>query len=255
MKVYIHRISLIGNREQNQDNMSINMNDNEITVGIYDGHGEKGHIVSSFLKKNFINGLETSDKIEIQSYINNFQLKLKEMKFSQESGSTLLITKINIKEKKLLTINLGDCRILLGYSNKYIQLSNDHKVDDFNERLSLIEKNKNIKYDKNDEMFRVDGYAISRAIGNTNYNSISQQAEINSIKFSKNTNYIIIACDGLWDTLSNNDVNDFITNTNLNKFTNKYKKGKDNIAYLLANKAIKNGSQDNITVAIMFFKY
>ena len=245
MKVIINEISLKGKRDTNQDRLSIEKKKHELMIGVYDGHGTHGDIVSSYLQKHFIRDFKKLyQKNDIQEYIYNTQNKLKQKKEASESGSTLLVLKIDYIKKKIIVVNLGDCRALLGYANKFLQLTNDHKVDDISERLRLLESKKNVVYDNVDQLFRVDGYAVSRAMGNTKYDSISQKAEISFLEFSHNINYIIIACDGLWDVLDNKEVNDFILENKSNK----------NVAELLAKKAIDKGSEDNVSIIIVFFK-
>lgn len=248
--LFIHEVSLKGKRDTNQDRICVTRSNKEIIIGIYDGHGDKGDQVSTYLQEHFIDGSKKlNQKAELQEYIYNVQNKLKHFK---DSGSTLLVMKINIFERKTLTINLGDCRALITYDTKPLQLTNDHKVDDQNERLRLIGKKRNVEYDEEDEIFRVDGYAISRAMGNTKFSSISQKAEINFHRFPKNTEYIILGCDGLYDCMTNKEINKFVsTHKKINSNENKH--GKKNVAYLLAKEAIKKGSQDNVSVVIVFF--
>ena len=60
---------------------------------------------------------------------------------------------------------------------------------------------------------------------------------------------MILACDGLWDVLSNQEVVNFIL-----EYKNKIDPMKDkiNIAEKLAQFAIDSGSSDNITIIINF---
>ena len=65
--------------------------------------------------------------------------------------------------------------------------------------------------------------------------------------------FIIIGCDGLWDVMSNQDVTNFILNKmNEIKISNMYRNSESNIAFLLADYAIKKGSTDNISIIIIF---
>ena len=57
--------------------------------------------------------------------------------------------------------------------------------------------------------------------------------------------FIILACDGLWDVLSNKKAISFVLK--LLPHVNKL-----NIAKLLAEYAIKIGSMDNVTIIILF---
>jgi protein phosphatase 2C len=63
-----------------------------------------------------------------------------------------------------------------------------------------------------------------------------------------------MACDGVWDVLSNQDAVDFVLYA-LEKIkvnSNYIIKNKKNIANLLGNYAIEKGSQDNISILIIF---
>jgi serine/threonine protein phosphatase PrpC len=60
--------------------------------------------------------------------------------------------------------------------------------------------------------------------------------------------FFLLACDGVWDVMSNEDVCNYITQqrtteSDLNKVANN-----------LANEAIKRGSEDNITVVIVYIE-
>ena len=68
---------------------------------------------------------------------------------------------------------------------------------------------------------------------------------MNLIVVDKNDKFIIFACDGLWDVISNKKAVDFV----LRKLKNNYK---GNIARKLSEFAIKEGSTDNVTVVILF---
>ena len=65
-------------------------------IGVYDGHGTNGDIVSSYLQKHFIKYFKKLfQKDDIQEYIFNTQKKLAQKKEASESGSTLLVLKID----------------------------------------------------------------------------------------------------------------------------------------------------------------
>jgi serine/threonine protein phosphatase PrpC len=56
-----------------------------------------------------------------------------------------------------------------------------------------------------------------------------------------------MACDGLWDALSNENAVEFIKKLQLKNYTGNYAKE-------LATHALEKGSYDNITVIIYFFE-
>ena len=101
-----------------------------------------------------------------------------------------------------------------------------------------------IKFDGVD--WRIGDLSLSRAIGdldNTPY--VTHKPEIFRYRLNKKDRYIIFACDGLWDVVSNNDAVNFV-----NYLLDKRYIG--NISKKLAEYAIQKGSYDNVTVSIMF---
>ena len=87
--------------------------------------------------------------------------------------------------------------------------------------------------------------SLSRAFGDlecTPY--VTHLPQIYRYKISSSDKFIVFACDGLWDVMSNQDVVDFINELILNK------KFKGNYAKELADHAYARGSLDNITTIV-----
>ena len=131
MNIKIHSISLLGNREKNEDEMEIinNLNENNkdyhkcLYLSIFDGHG--GDKISKYLKNNISNFLihknseEFKETKDYSKYIikvfDNIQKELINNNVKANSmGSTSLIIILYQKNNKnlLKVINLGDCRII-----------------------------------------------------------------------------------------------------------------------------------------------
>lgn len=114
--------------------------------------------------------------------------------------------------------NVGDSRAVLCSDGKAIPLSYDHKPQN-DEELARIEKSGHFVEDD-----RVDGnLALSRAIGDFQYKdkvalSPEQQAVtcLPDIKEEKRQNnkdeFLIVACDGIWDCKTNEACVDFLKN-------------------------------------------
>ena len=273
MNIKIHSISLIGNREKNEDELNIinNLNNNNnnnyqncLYTSVFDGHG--GDKISKYLKNNiseFIIHKNSEDLKPTKDYskyiikiFDNIQKDLINNNIKANiMGSTSLISIIYQKNNKYLLkiINLGDCRSIL--CNKYnigIQLSKDHKPDKPDELLRIKKLGGIIEYSKNDDP-RISGLSVSRCFGDLDCKFISQQPDVFDYKL-KDDKFIILGCDGLWDVLSNQDVIDFIIKELINvkelkDYTNKSEK---NIAYKLGEFAISKGSTDNISIIIIF---
>ena len=88
--------------------------------------------------------------------------------------------------------------------------------------------------------------AITRSLGDhcmKQYVVAEPYVSEKTIKLSSNDHpsFLILACDGLWDVLSDQEAVDFVL---------KYQHEKENISQHLINEALRRGSTDNVTVAV-----
>jgi protein phosphatase 2C len=276
--MYFHTISLLGARPKNEDEIEIiiNMDNSDSTYkpinffGVFDGHG--GDKISKYLKeklaKYFINKsveIEPSKSKSYNKYIKKtyeyIQNKLTEFELpSKTCGSTALVIlnypKNNIYSQ-LKVINLGDCRaVLCNEQNIAIPLTKDHKPMSFDENKRILQANGVIKVDFGDDP-RINGLSVSRAFGDLDAKPhVSHIPDMYDYEINPSRDkFIVMCCDGVWDVLSNQDVVDFILYS-MDKVCNKNNcstRTTKNIAYLLGEYAIEKGSQDNISVLIVWF--
>lgn len=257
LKIYF--TSIKGRRDSNEDrhNIILNINgekqdmNNINFFGIYDGHG--GSYVSKYLETN-IPSYYTNKKFSYpfdENYHNQvFQIiqnQLLKSTFGYSNGSTCLLNIMYKYENQIHMniVNLGDSRLTIVYMNgESKQVTMDHKPDDPNEK-SRLEKMGGEVYKDSESVFRIGDLSLSRAFGDgDNAPYISQKPDIFLKKITKQTKYIVMACDGLWD---------IIKSENLGKIINDIIKIKnpDNIAVELANYALEQGSSDNISVIVI----
>ena len=101
-----------------------------------------------------------------------------------------------------------------------------------------------ITYDGVD--WRVKTLSLSRAFGDLDCCPyVTHLPNIFKYDLSSKDKFLIIACDGLWDALSNKQAIDHVKDLQHSNF-------KGNYAKSLANYALDKGSYDNITVIIYF---
>ena len=270
--MWYHLASIQGKRPYNEDEIFIDINlDNKNNnqpinlFSIFDGHG--GNDISKYLKKNlyqyFINkniDCEISKSSKFNKYIikifDYVQQSLTNYNIpSKNTGSTALLS-IFYSNKNFKIINLGDCRaIMCNDNNIAIPLTKDHKPTSFDEYERIINLNGKIIKEKNDDA-RINGMAVSRAFGDLDAKPhVSHVPDI----FDYTTvgyKFLVMACDGLWDVLDNQEVVDFILSQikTLNYKENYTSiKAKNNIATKLVNLAYERGSEDNISCIIIFF--
>jgi serine/threonine protein phosphatase PrpC len=261
MKLFSH--SLQGKRESNEDKHihiinldGSNAKYNSINfLAVFDGHGGKAvsKCVSSVLPPLFINKFDKdiySHTGKITKYILKVFDKIQE-KLTQElpravqyCGSTACIV-IHHKDN-LYVANIGDSRaVKCNKSNIAEQLTQDHKPNNPCERVRIENLGGKIKFDGVD--WRIKDLSLSRAFGDLDCTPyVTHIPDIYKYKVNSTDKFLIIACDGLWDVVSNQDATDFIIELTM-------KKTKCNYAKELAEYAYKKGSLDNITVIIYIF--
>lgn len=266
MKIYSH--SLQGKRESNEDQHihMINLNGqdknyNSINfMAVFDGHG--GKLVSKYLKKHlplfFIKkskkNIYKNHDVAIEYFntvYDKLQNQLKEkhpiaIKYCGSTACVLIHFVDSDKIQKLWVLNVGDSRaIRCTKFNLAEPLTQDHKPNSPEEKNRIEKIGGRIEYDGAD--WRIKDLSLSRAFGDlecTPY--VTHLPQIYNYIID-NDKFIIMACDGLWDVLSNQDAVDFINNLLLNKY-------KGNYAKMLAEYALHKGSLDNISCIVYFIK-
>lgn len=268
MKVFSY--SLQGKREANEDQhlhvININGENSELNpinfFAVFDGHG--GKAVSKYLrdnlppffltkfKKNIYNKSETAIKYynKVYNIIQN-NLKEKHPRATQYCGSTACVC-VQFKDEKnkdrLWLLNVGDSRaIKCNKSNIAEQLTIDHKPNNPDEKKRIEKLGGKIEFDGVD--WRVKDLSLSRAFGDlecTPY--VTHLPHVYKHNLNVTDKFLVVACDGLYDVLSNQNITDFV-----NKLSED-KNYKGNYAKDLAEFAFKKGSLDNISVIVYFFK-
>lgn len=264
--MYYHTVQ--GKRESNEDQHFIFSNldgkysdkNNINMMGVFDGHG--GKLVSKYLKENLPdyftkkfkdNLLSKPEKFSkyVSKVFDTLQTKLIEEhpKAVNYCGSTacLVIHCINKLEKKgyLWVINIGDSRAVLNNKNGLsIQLSKDHKPNSPDERMRIEKMGGKIAFDGAD--WRVKDLSLSRAFGDIDCTPyVTHLPQIYKHNLSSKDKFVILACDGLWDVVSNQDAVDFVQD-----LLNKNFKG--NFSKMLCEYALTKGSMDNVSIIVYF---
>jgi len=269
----VHSISIQGKRPQNEDKYNVITNidgrdttKNEINLYcIYDGHGGDyvskflhKHIPPIFMDKEISYPLTKQDAEYAFNFIQNI-LKTKHTDKATECGSTCIVVEHykTIQSMFLNIYNVGDCRCVLCTSDNFaIPLTKDHKPDWPEEYYRIMQVNASAIVDlrtKND-VVRVKDLSVSRAFGDLDAElEVPPTPEIFHYKINKNDKFIVLACDGLWDVMSNHEVVNFILLNCYNMKTQKRNINKENIAEKLAQYALAKNTIDNVTIIIVFF--
>eukprot|EP01129_Flabellula_baltica_P010409 TRINITY_DN4395_c0_g1_i1.p1 TRINITY_DN4395_c0_g1~~TRINITY_DN4395_c0_g1_i1.p1 ORF type:complete len:492 (-),score=84.70 TRINITY_DN4395_c0_g1_i1:151-1626(-) len=199
---------VIGRRPTMEDAIGvygmINKDVNKDLFCVYDGHG--GEEVARYC-------IKTSESIFSSLLLENspedsltglFATLDENVRGHAESvGATALA--VYIDETTIYCANAGDTRCVLCRKGKAKRLSIDHKPKDEKERI--IEEG-GIVCDG-----RVGGIlAISRAIGDHGLGDcVTPKPSITTLPLSKDDKFLILACDGVWDVLSDQEAVEYVS--------------------------------------------
>ena len=258
-----------GVTKTNQDSFIIkvdknNNNENEYTFGVFDGHGSEGHLVSQAIKQFFMN-CPYYDYVKNSTILSVFSSLSRTINNSQYfdsigSGSTVVL--LHITPEKIISINCGDSRAILITKNKnIIQLSRDHKPELADEKERIESSGGRIDKIYGMGPYRVwfkdedyPGLAMSRSIGD----KLAHKVGVSDIPEIKEFNIsdveplaVIVASDGVWEFMSNEEVRNIVMNFAYSKDANSCSK---NIVEKA--RAVWQGTGyaiDDITCVIAFF--
>ncbi|KAL3869304.1 hypothetical protein ACJMK2_041998 [Sinanodonta woodiana] len=131
-----------------------------------------------------------------------------------DSGCTAVVALL--RENKLIVANAGDSRCVMCRKGKAVDLSFDHKPEDEPERNRIEAAGGKVTPDG-----RVNGgLNLSRALGDHVYKQnkdlppeaqmISALPDIEVATVTEEDEFVILACDGIWNFMSSQEVIDFV---------------------------------------------
>uniref|UniRef100_A0A3P9K346 Protein phosphatase 1G n=1 Tax=Oryzias latipes TaxID=8090 RepID=A0A3P9K346_ORYLA len=132
-----------------------------------------------------------------------------------DSGTTAVVALI--RGKQLIVANAGDSRCVVSERGKAVDMSYDHKPEDELELARIKNAGGKVTMDG-----RVNGgLNLSRAIGDHFYKRndalppeeqmISAMPDVKVLTLNEDHDFMVIACDGIWNVLSSQEVVDFIS--------------------------------------------
>ncbi|CAL8353140.1 unnamed protein product [Merluccius merluccius] len=132
-----------------------------------------------------------------------------------DSGTTAVVALI--RGKQLIVANAGDSRCVVSERGKAVDMSYDHKPEDELELARIKNAGGKVTMDG-----RVNGgLNLSRAIGDHFYKRnknlppeeqmISAMPDVKVLTLNDDHDFMVIACDGIWNVLSSQEVVDFIS--------------------------------------------
>ncbi len=259
-------------KEQNfmEDRHTVKNQEGLHFFGVYDGHGGSGaaEYTATHLAENFFKAQgETIGERLDHAFLKTDKNFLEDPKFTGDgSGTTAVVAVIDSYTNKIVIANCGDSRGILTYkyNEKAVGTTQDHKPN-LPEERERIAKAGGFVYDG-----RVNGnLAVSRAIGDRGLKKSGVISTPDTYEgLVCKDNILVLACDGLWDVMTNEEVVAFVheqfNKEEIQKRVVEYREevkfleGNNRRAKLIAEslvgKAYEKGSRDNISVLIVKFK-
>jgi len=243
--------------------IKIEGNDKYAFYGVYDGHGgvEAAQLVQKHLHVNIFNsaslkkgevevairsGFESTDDLIVKRSIEKGWM----------NGSTAVIALIH--NLTLYLANIGDSESILikkGTSGQWEAeaLTTPHKASDPTEKERIEKLGGHVFFN------RVFGaLAVSRSFGDSKFkipktaqNFVSWEPAMRQVTLVPNEHkFLVLACDGLWDVMSHQEVAEFVIKA-------KYEQGKNSseISKMLVREALNKRTEDNVTVIVLYFNW
>ncbi|KAJ5863317.1 hypothetical protein N7455_007385 [Penicillium solitum] len=181
--------------------------------GVYDGHG--GDKVALFTGENLHKIVSRQDafaKGDIEQALKDGFLAtdraiLEDPRYEEEVSGCTASTAI-ISQKKIWVANAGDSRSVLGVKGRAKPLSFDHKPQNEGEKARITAAGGFVDFG------RVNGnLALSRAIALSSLPEqqiVTAYPDVTVHELTDDDEFLVIACDGIWDCQSSQAVVEFV---------------------------------------------
>ncbi|OIS98185.1 putative protein phosphatase 2c 25 [Nicotiana attenuata] len=189
-------------------------NNIEAFFGVFDGHGgvKAADFAAKNIGKNIISEValrseEGQKEAEREGYLTtdaNF-LKL------NANGGSSCVTAL-IQNGKLVVSNAGDCRAVMSRSGLAEALTVDHRPSEQHERERIGKQLSGGYVDCSRGAWRIQGsLAVSRGIGDSHLKRwVIAEPETKILMIEPECEFLILASDGLWDKVSNQEAVDVV---------------------------------------------
>uniref|UniRef100_A0A6B2LC18 protein-serine/threonine phosphatase n=1 Tax=Arcella intermedia TaxID=1963864 RepID=A0A6B2LC18_9EUKA len=231
--------------------------------GIFDGHG--GARCSNFVSRRLPRVLfECSDfpddipKAMQTAFVETDKLWLKKAKSKKWiDGSTGIVGLVY--GDTLYVANAGDSRGVLCQNGQVVAVSVDHKPTDPGETERIT------KYGGTVTKGRINGnLAVSRGFGDIEFKDsetlgekyVTVDPDVRDFKITEQTSFLILACDGLWDTVTNEQAVELVQGQlAASTITKSENRDLFSICVDLVALAYKQESRDNISCLLVVFEH
>ena len=287
IKGYAYSTSKGNIRDYNEDTITArkivdpkDKNNYFYVFAVYDGHGGNG--CSIYLKNNLYKNITECSMIGLRNAINLTEQNFLEYEgvnqygeLDDTSGSCASI--VLLKNKKCIIANVGDSRCVLFKNKRLFFATKDHKPNSHTEKRridaaggSVFQSTAIVPLYQNGKMiempWRVNPgrLSVSRTFGDIEIkvekfggkkNVVVATPDIVEFELNDQYNFLVIACDGVYDVLSNMEILECIK---IVLKINKNKKRKINelcgdCASMILKSSLAKGSFDNVSCIVVAF--
>jgi len=188
---------------------------------VYDGHG--GASVAKYAGKNVFERLRQEQSYKEGNYREGLKKAflgvdediLKNPEFLRDPSGCTAVVALITHDDRIFVANAGDSRCVLGTKGESKPLSHDHKPNNESEMARIFNAGGYVEFG------RVNGnLSLARALGDFEYKknadkgpedqAITANPEIIEHKITEEDEFLIIACDGIWDCLTSQQCVDVV---------------------------------------------
>lgn len=200
--------------------LSLNNDQNSAFFAVYDGHGGAKvaeyagiHLHEKILNQPSFKEGNISEAIK-KGFLEIDQDMLEDVEMKEELAGTTAIC-VLIKDRKIYCGNVGDSRSIASVRGRVQNLSYDHKPNNELEAKRIVAAGGWVEFN------RVNGnLALSRALGDFVFKKnedkkaedqiVTAYPDVHVRELTADHEFIVLACDGIWDVLSNEEVLEFV---------------------------------------------
>ncbi|XP_042391775.1 probable protein phosphatase 2C 74 [Zingiber officinale] len=189
--------------------------------GVFDGHGGRAAVdfVSEKLGKNIVTALDEVEDEEGEREANGrVEMAIRagysttDREFlNQGLTSGACAATVLVKDGEMHVANVGDCRVVMSHRGVANALTDDHRAAREDER-NRIQNNGGFVTCHNGTWRVQDTLAVSRSFGDLSLKEwIISEPEIKNIHLTPDCEFLILASDGLWDKVTNQEAVDVVS--------------------------------------------
>lgn len=236
---------MTGKRPDQQDTVAIIKNfggdPSRAYFAVFDGHGGQtsSEYAASYLHVLLEEALQKMPHAPNEAMQMAFRSMHEEIARKEfDDGCAALV--VLVTPDRIWLANSGDSRAIMCRKNRAVQISRDHKSDSLDEKRRITDLHGFVTEDR-----RVNGIlALSRALGDVSVQPyVTYRPDVLELDVSDAIEHLILACDGLWDVVSNDQVIEVV----------KGAASAHEAAVKLRDMAYQLGSTDNISVIVVSF--